>query len=91
MNLTIELPEDLAVALQGIASDHKTSIQQLALNGLRSLASDHPALCSARTIGSPAGLLALIREPSNLLPADVDALDDAIAKGRLPVRVSNLF
>ena len=49
MNLTIELPEDLAVALQGIASDHKTSIQQLALNGLRSLASDHPALCSART------------------------------------------
>ena len=91
MDLTIELPEDLAVALQGIASDHKTSIQQLALNGLRSLASDHPALRSARTIGSPAGLLALIREPSNLLPADVDALDDAIAKGRLPVRVPNLF
>ena len=91
MNLTIELPDDLAVTLQGIASDHKTSIQQLALNGLRSLASDDSPFRSGPPIGSPAALLAAMREPSNLLPSDVAALDDAIAKGRLPVRVSNLF
>jgi hypothetical protein len=41
--------------------------------------------------GSPQALLRAMKELPRVRPADVDALDAAIASGRLPVRDGDLF
>jgi hypothetical protein len=86
-NLMIELPDDLARTLALIAAQQHTSVQQLALDRLRSLAE---AGTEPRR-GSPLALLQVMQEPPPLSAADVDELDAAIAAGRLPVQARELF
>jgi hypothetical protein len=87
MNLTLEVPDDLARTLEGIAAHQRISVQQLALDRLRELVVPH----DARQPGSAAALLRVMNEGPIPSSADVDELDAAIAAGRLPVRSVDLF
>ena len=86
-NLTIEMPDDLALRLHRIAALRRKSLQELALDELQSLA-EAGAGCR---LGSPAAVLGAINEPPHPSSADVDDLDAAIASGRLPVEIRDPF
>jgi predicted transcriptional regulator len=86
-NLNIEVPDDLARSLEGIAAAQRKSIQQLALERLISLVEDTPE----RRAGSPAAVLRAMREAPHPTAADVEELDVAVAAGRLPIRARDLF
>lgn len=88
MNLTLELPDDLARTLEGIAANQHTSIQQLALDRLRSLV---PPQVAELQPGTAAAVLRAMRQPPIPSSGDVDEMDASIAAGRLPVRVVDLF
>ena len=87
VNLIIEMPDDVARSLEGIAAGQRKSIQQLALERLSSLVEVVPEACA----GSPAAILRAMQAPPHPSSEDVDELDAAIAGGRLPVRTSDLF
>ena len=87
MNLTLEMPDELARKLEGIAATRHMSIQQFALDRLRALV---PANTELR-LGSAATILRVMHESPHLTAADVDELDAAIKAGRLPVRTHDLF
>jgi hypothetical protein len=87
VNLTLEVPDELARKLEGIAVDRHMGIQQLALERLKTLVSGS----TEPRAGSAAALLRVMVEPPRLTSADVDDLDAAIAAGRLPVRSVDLF
>ena len=88
MNLTLEMPDELARRLEGIASTQHMSIQQFALERLRALV---PANTEPRP-GSAAAILRVMHESPHLTTADVDEeLDAAMRAGRLPVRTNDLF
>jgi len=74
--MTIKIPDDLARRLEEIAATQRTSVEQVALEGLRAL---------FHTARSPQVLLQTIRELPHPSPAAVDDLEAAIAAGRLPV------
>ena len=86
-NLIIELPDDLVLSLQGIATAQRKSLQQLALERLSSLVDASPA----QRAGSPAVVLRVMQEPPHPDLADVEELDAVIAAGRLPIRTRDLF
>jgi hypothetical protein len=86
-NLTIEMPDDLARSLEGIAAAQRKTVQQLALEQLSSLTGATPETCP----GSPSAVLRATLEPPHPSCADVDELDAAIAAGRLAVRAQDLF
>ena len=86
-NLIIEMPDDLARGLEGIAAARRKSVQQLALEQLSSLVAAIPEPPE----GSPVAILRAMRAPPHLSSADVDDLDAAIAAGRLPVHTHDLF
>ena len=80
--MTIRIPDDLARGLEGIAAAQQKSVEELAVERLRSLF-DRPT--------SPASVLRTIRAlPHPSRPA-VDDLDAAIAAARLPVRDQGAF
>lgn len=81
-NLTIQIPDDLARGLEGIASAQKKSVEQVALERLRSLFD--------RT-SSPQAVLRAVRNLPHPSPSAVDDLDAAIAAGRLPVSEQGAF
>ena len=81
-NLIIELPDDLALSLEGIAASQHKSIQQLALERLRSLVDVSPE----QRAGSAAAILRVMHQPPHPNLADVEELDAAIAAGRLRIR-----
>lgn len=86
-NLTIEMPDELARGLAGIAASQHKSVQQLAIERLTLLVETgavYPA-------GSAAAVLRAMREPPHLSASDVDELDAAIAAGQLPVQTPDLF
>jgi hypothetical protein len=80
--LTIRIPDDLAHGLEGIASAQKKSVEQLALEGLRSLFD---------RASSPNAVLRAVRKLPHPSPSAVDDLDAAIAAARLPVSVQGVF
>jgi len=86
-NLIIELPDDLVLSLEGIAAAQHKSIQQLALERLRSLVD----VGAEPRAGSAAAILRVMQEPPHPNLADVEELDAAIAAGRLPIRTRDLF
>jgi hypothetical protein len=87
VNLTLEVPDELARTLEGIAATRHMSIQQLAIERLGTLTQG-----SAEPVaGSAAALLRVMAAPPHLSSADVDDLDSAISAGRLPVRSGDLF
>jgi len=86
-NLTIEVPDELARTLATIAAAEHKTIQQLAIERLRTLAGAAPE----EAVGSPAAVLRAMNQPPHLNPSDVDDLDSAIAAARLPIQSRNLF
>jgi hypothetical protein len=85
-NLNIEMPDDLAQSLEGIAAAQSKGVQQLALERLSSLV-DVPEPGA----GSPAAVLRAMQEPPHPTAEDVDELDALMAAGRLPIRTRDLF
>lgn len=83
-SLTIEIPDELARDLEGIAAAQRKSVQQLTLERLGSIISEFRA-------GSPESVLRVMNEPPHLGEADVAELDAAISAGRLAVRAGDLF
>ena len=80
--MTIQIPDDLAHGLEGIAAAQHKSVEQVAVESLRSLVN--------RT-GSPEVVLRALRKLTPLSAADVDDIEAAIAAGRLPVRDEGVF
>jgi hypothetical protein len=81
-NLTIQIPDDLARGLEGIASAQKKSVEQVALDRLRSLFD---------RASSPEAVLRAVRKLPHPSPSAVDDLDAAIAAARLPVSDQGAF
>ena len=87
VNLTIDLPDELARVLARIAEAQHTTVQQLTLERLRLLAEAAPeARLSPRLT-----LLQVMQEPPHLTAADVDELDAAIKASQLSVQSRELF
>jgi hypothetical protein len=80
--MTIRIPDDLVRGLEGIAAAQQKSVEQLAVERLRSL------LCRPT---SPGSLLSTLRALPHPGPEAVDDLDKAIAASRLPVRGHGVF
>jgi predicted transcriptional regulator len=80
--MTIQIPDDLAHGLEGIAAAQHKSVEQVAVESLRSLV-NRP--------GSPEALLRAFRELKHPSAAAVDDLEAAIAAGRVPVRDEGAF
>lgn len=79
--ITINLPEDLARKLEGLAGARQKSIQQVALERLKSIT----------VPGTPQALLDAMRQAPHLSTADVAELEEAIASGGLPVGDQGIF
>jgi hypothetical protein len=79
--MTIQIP-DLARCLKGIAAAQKKSVEQLAVERLRSLFDD---------ASSPGAVLRAMRGLPHPNSSVVDNLDAAIAAARLPVRDGGAF
>jgi plasmid stability protein len=86
-NLIIELPDDLARSLQGIAAANHKSLQQLAIEGLRSLVHD----TSGYPSGSAAAVLRAAQEAPHPTASDMDEFDAILAGSRLSVQSPELF
>lgn len=86
-NLTIEMPEDLVRSLQGIADAQHKTLQELAIEGLRSLV-EVPV---EQRPGSPAAVLRAMRETPHPSASNMDEFDAVLENGRLPVRSRELF
>ncbi len=80
--MTIQIPDDLARSLEGIAAAQKKSVEQVALEGLRSLFDG---------ASSPAAVLRAVRELPHPSAEAVDDLEAAIVSARLPVRDQGAF
>lgn len=80
--MTIQIPDDLARALQGVAAEQNKSVEQVALERLRSL---------FERASSPEAVLRRVRELPHPSPSAMDDLDAAIAGARLPVSEQGAF
>jgi hypothetical protein len=80
--LTIQIPDDLARGLEGIASAQKKSVEEVALERLHSLFD---------RATSPEAVLQAVRELPHPSSSAVDDLDAAIAAARLPVTDQGAF
>jgi len=80
--MTIQIPDDLARGLEGIAAAQHKSVEQVAVDSLR-------ALFDRAT--SPEVVLRAVRKLSHPSPAAVDDLEAAIAAARLPVSDQGAF
>jgi len=85
--LTVEMPDELARRLNNMAAAQRRSVQELALQRLRSLVET----IGDDLLGSAAAVLHAMRAPPRLNMAEVDELEAAIAAGRLPVRTGHVF
>ena len=80
--VTIQIPDDLARSLEGIAAAQRKSVEQVALESLRALFDK---------ASSPEAVLRSVRGLSHPSAAAVDDLEAAIAGARLPVRDQGAF
>jgi hypothetical protein len=80
--MTIQIPDDLARGLEGIAAAEKKTVEQVALERLRSLLDKTT---------SPQAVLRALRELPHPSSSAVDDLEAAIAASRLPVRDHGAF
>lgn len=80
--MTIQIPDDLARGLEGIAAAQQKSVEEIAVERLRSLL-DRPT--------SPQSILKTIRALPHPSPSAVDDLEAAIASARQPVRDDGAF
>jgi hypothetical protein len=86
-NLIIEMPDDLARSLEGIAAAQHKTVQQIAVERLRSLVESNRELRP----GSPSALLRAMMDPPHPAVSDVEELDAAIAAARMPTQARDLF
>jgi hypothetical protein len=80
--MTIQIPDDLARGLEGIAAAQQKSVEQVALESLLSL---------FERASSPEAVLRAVRQLPHPSAEAVDDLDAAIAAARLPVRDQSAF
>ena len=80
--MTIHIPDDLARGLEGIAAAQQKTVEQVALDNLRSLFD---------TTSSPEVVLRTVRGLAHPSATAVDDLAAAIAAARLPVRDQGAF
>jgi len=80
--MTIQIPDDLARGLEGIATAQRKSVEQVAVESLRQLFERR---------SSPAAILRSIRQLPHPSVAAVDDLEAAILAGRLPVDDQGAF
>jgi len=80
--MTIQIPDELARRLEGIASAQKKTVEQLALESLRLLSSE---------ASSPDALLRSVRGLPHPSAAAMDELEAAIVSGRLHVNDEGAF
>jgi len=80
--VTIQVPDDLARDLQGIAAAQKKTVEQVAVEGLRSLFDKAT---------SPSAILKALQELPHPSSEAVDELEAAIAASHLPVRDNGAF
>ena len=80
--MTIQIPDDLARGLEGIAAAQRKSVEQVALDSLRSL---------FYGASSPEVLLRTVRALPYPSAAAADDLEAAIAAGRLPIGDAGAF
>ena len=80
--MTIQIPDDLARVLEDAAAAQNKSVEEVALERLRSLVDKTT---------SPQALLQTLRELRHPSPAAVEDLDAAIAASRLPVHDRGVF
>jgi plasmid stability protein len=80
--MTIQIPDDLARGLQGLAALHRKSIEQLAVESLRQLVDPQ---------SSPEAILRAVRSLPHPSTAAVDDLEAAIVSARLPMRDRGAF
>jgi hypothetical protein len=82
VSMTIQIPDDLARGLEGIATAQKKSVEQVALERLRSLLDKDT---------SPQVVLRTLRELPHPSSSAVDDLEAAITASRLPVHDRGAF
>jgi hypothetical protein len=80
--MTIQIPDDLARGLEGIAAEQQKTVEQVAVESLRSLFDK---------ASSPGFVLRAVRELPRPSAAAIDDLDAAIAAARLPVQDQGAF
>jgi|GEM_PF-3063622 len=80
--MTIQIPDDLVHGLQGIAAARHKSVEQIAVESLRSLFD---------TASSPDAVFRAVRQLPHPSAAAVDDLEVAIASARLPVCDQDIF
>ena len=80
--MTIQIPDDLARGLEGIAAAQHKSVEQVALDSLRSLFD---------RATSPRVVLRAVRDLPHPSAAAVDDLEAVIAAARLPVGDQGAF
>ena len=80
--MKIDIPDDLARDLEGIAAAQQKSVKEVALERLRSLTDGE---------SSPQSMLRAIRELPHPSLAAVDDLEAALAAARIPVRDDGPF
>ena len=80
--MTIQIPDELARGLEGIAAAQRKTVEQLALDSLRLLFDE---------ASSPEALLRSVRRLPHPGAAAVDDLEAAILSARLPVRDDGAF
>jgi hypothetical protein len=86
-NLMIEMPDDLACSLERIAAAQHKSIQELAIERIRSLVEANPE----NSGGSAGAVLQAMLDPPHPSASDVDDFDSAIKAGRLPISPRDLL
>ena len=87
VNLTLEIPDEMARTLEGIASAQHKTIKELALDRLRSLADSK----DSGIPGSPAAVRNALLGLRKIPVSEVEALEAAIASSRLPVSSVDIF
>ena len=80
--MNIEIPDEIARGLEEVAAAQRRSVEQVALEGLRSL---------FESATSPEAVLRAIRRLAHPSAAAVDDLEAAIAAARLPVGYQGAF
>ena len=87
VNLTLEIPDELARTLEGMASAQHKTVAEVALDRLCSLAESK----ATGVPGSPAAVRNALLDLQRVSVAEVEALEAAIATGRLPVSAGDIF
>ena len=86
-NLIIGMPDDIARSLEGIAAAQHRTVQELAVERLCSLVEANPEAPA----GSAAAVLRAMKESPHPSASDVEALEAAIATGRVPAHTRDVF